>query len=175
MALVFRKVVYEDVYTYYAKISVGQYSGDYCAGSGTTNRDNAIAANGRLFRMQASGSSDSEKYVNGNRVNKIISKYDGSGTQSVYIKGYTPFTGCVCMFSEEVNSTKDPTVFDRNWGMLPNDEQVPSDYEDSSQKGTWNVDFTTDEDGFYNKRIYFRRVYVYSQGRRIGSYLVFSN
>ena len=175
MALVFRKVVYEDVYTYYAKISVGQYSGDYCAGSGTTNRDNAIAANGRLFRMQASESSDSEKYVNGNMVNKYISKYDGSGTQSVYIKGYTPFTGCVCMFSEEVNSTKDPTVFDPNWGMLPNDEQVPSDYEDSSQKGTWNVDFTTDEDGFYNKRIYFRRVYVYSQGRRIGSYLVFSN
>ena len=175
MALVFGKVVYEDVYTYYAKISVGQYSGDYCAGSGTTNRDNAIAANGRLFRMQASGSSDSEKYVNGNRVNKTISKYGGGWQNVIDIKGYTPFTGCVCMFSEEVNSTEDPTVFNPNWGLQPNTELVPADYDSTGQNGSWNVDFTTDEDGYYKNKIYFRRVYVYSQGRRIGSYLVFSN
>lgn len=149
----------EYLYTYYAKIVAGVID----KGNSCSTEENALNANGRLFRMQAPVGN--RKYIDTTDIAKYV------GDDQDWGKHLMPFCGYIR--EGNVESTKNPTVLGHQ--LTPNATLVPLNYSDIQAEQSDALDFTTDEDGYYKKTVKWCTVHAYNNGKRVSTLTIFSN
>ena len=149
----------EYLYTYYAKIVAGVID----KGNSCSTEENALNANGRLFRMQAPVGN--RKYIDTTEIAKYV------GDDQDWGKHLMPFCGYIR--EGNVESTKNPTVLGHQ--LTPNATLVPLNYSDIQAEQSDALDFTTGEDGYYKKTVKWCTVHAYNNGKRVSTLTIFSN
>lgn len=142
-----------NIYQYEAKIVAGIFdAGQYCASA-----EHAQQANMRWFRTSASSTASGNKFI----------------------RDIVPMTGLLCYsYHQETGGglrhSRSPFAVCGEYG-IPNTRMVPEDYDTLLDGGIDEVNFMTDDDGYYVDEIYWRTVIHVVNGKIAGRMVIYCN